>query len=150
MTFEQQPRPSWGDWCEAAQRLGLKRQGGELKGACPACGGTDRFHVRQGGGACALVGCRGCLDGQERGAGFGEVLNARIPITRAKIALPGNTWRSLTGTGGGKPAGKRCCKSASGSAAAMGSGCPCRRHSREGIPCQSMVFPSFRYRCLPA
>ena len=36
----------------------LVQAGKELVGPCPACGGTDRFHVRQDG----VFGCRGCND----------------------------------------------------------------------------------------
>lgn len=68
------PLPSWPDWQDAAGRLDLKNKSGELVGPCPSCGGTDRFHVKQGGDGGALVGCRGCID--NGGDGFGAVLKA--------------------------------------------------------------------------
>ena len=60
-----------------ADRLGnLKRTGsGSWNGPCPLCGGRDRFHVKEGQGR-ALVGCRGCLDGQHDPARFGELMRA--------------------------------------------------------------------------
>ena len=60
-----------------ADRLGnLKRTGsGSFNGPCPLCGGRDRFHVKEGQGR-ALVGCRGCLDGQHNPARFGELMRA--------------------------------------------------------------------------
>ena len=58
---------NWEDWVSALPQHKIK--GGELVGPCPACGGTDRFHVRRqndmGG---VLVGCRGCIDGQPTSA----------------------------------------------------------------------------------
>ena len=53
------------DW---TSRLRLKRSGSEWVGPCPSCGGRDRFHVRPGFQARALVGCRGCIDGRGSGA----------------------------------------------------------------------------------
>ena len=47
-----------------ADRLELKRTGHEWHGPCPACGGEDRFHVREGDQGRAIIGCRGCIDGQ--------------------------------------------------------------------------------------
>ena len=44
-----------------AQRLDLKQKGGDYVGACPVCGGKDRFHVSI---SADLVGCRGCIDGE--------------------------------------------------------------------------------------
>jgi len=50
-----------GDPQAVADSLGLRRAGSEYKGPCPICGGTDRFHVRQGRSADFLVHCRhGC------------------------------------------------------------------------------------------
>ena len=62
---------------EWAARLGnLKRTGnGAFNGPCPLCGGRDRFHVKEGQGR-ALVGCRGCLDGQHDPSRFGELMRA--------------------------------------------------------------------------
>ena len=55
------PRRDPDEWADA---LGLKRSGSEYVGACPACGGNDRFHVRPGRDGGTAVGCRGCIDGQ--------------------------------------------------------------------------------------
>ena len=44
-----------------AEGLGLKRAGSEYKGPCPLCGGTDRFHIKQGQHADLILLCRhGC------------------------------------------------------------------------------------------
>ena len=57
--------PSLADWKTAASRLGLRRQGGELVGPCPACGGEDRFRVtRRGGFFCRQC----CPDGRSMDA----------------------------------------------------------------------------------
>lgn len=46
---------------ELAERLGLRRAGGEYKGACPICGGDDRFHIKESKAGGLLVYCRqGC------------------------------------------------------------------------------------------
>ena len=74
--------PSFADWQDKADVLELKREGAELSGPCPVCGGVDRFHVgrnREGG---AKVGCRGCMDGQPddaRRKAFGVVLREAFP-----------------------------------------------------------------------
>ncbi len=52
----------WDDWAAALPQH--KCRGRELIGPCPACGGTDRFHVTRKRGSGVLVGCRGCIDGQ--------------------------------------------------------------------------------------
>ena len=51
------PPADW--WTGRAAQLRLKKQGSELVGPCPNCGGTDRFHVRLRDG---LFGCRQCGD----------------------------------------------------------------------------------------
>ena len=69
--------PGVSDWLAALPRL--ERRGKEYVGACPNCGGTDRFHLREGDGGTAIVGCRGCIDGlprPERAKRFGEMLRA--------------------------------------------------------------------------
>lgn len=44
-----------------AERLELKRMGAEFKGACPVCGGNDRFHVKRGKTHDVIYHCRqGC------------------------------------------------------------------------------------------
>lgn len=58
-------RPDWwpdaDDWLQAAERLHLKRESSELVGPCPACGGTDRFHVHWRGARRGVFACRhGC------------------------------------------------------------------------------------------
>ena len=49
-------KPTQADWKN--RYPGLKKVGSELKGPCPNCGGTDRFHVRTDG----VIGCRHCGD----------------------------------------------------------------------------------------
>ena len=71
------PLPTWADWQDRAESLGLRNRSGELSGPCPACGGVDRFHVRRSRRGDALVGCRGCIDGG--GGGFGAVLREAFP-----------------------------------------------------------------------
>lgn len=56
--------PSLADWGTAAVRLGLRRQGRELVGPCPACGGEDRFRVTRRGGFF----CRQCCPDRNAGA----------------------------------------------------------------------------------
>ena len=60
--------PSFADWEDHAPALGLKRQGRELVGPCPACGGTDRFSVTVKG-ARTVFNCRQCQ-------GFVDILKA--------------------------------------------------------------------------
>lgn len=46
---------------ELADHLGLKKAGREYKGACPICGGDDRFHIKESQAGGLLVYCRqGC------------------------------------------------------------------------------------------
>ena len=52
--------PSFADWQDHAPALGLKRQGRELVGPCPACGGIDRFAIKPVDGGAAVIHCRGC------------------------------------------------------------------------------------------
>ncbi|MCY4471168.1 MAG: phage/plasmid primase, P4 family [Thiotrichales bacterium] len=75
---ERSELPTWGEWCDAAERLNLINRAGELVGPCPSCGGEDRFHVKHSGANVALVGCRGCIDGG--GTGFVDVLKVAFPI----------------------------------------------------------------------
>lgn len=80
------------DWTE---RLTLKRVGSEFVGACPICGGRDRFHVRSGFQGKALVGCRGCIDGNPpdvRRSAYLSIVEAvfgerprPVPRTRVRI-----------------------------------------------------------------
>ena len=58
------------------------RRGHEAVGPCPLCGGTDRFHVREGPNGKALVGCRGCIDGRDpetKARRFWELLRTVFP-----------------------------------------------------------------------
>ena len=60
----------------------LTRRGREAVGPCPLCGGTDRFHVREGPNGKALVGCRGCIDGRDpetKAWRFRELLRTVFP-----------------------------------------------------------------------
>ena len=45
------------DWARACE---LKKVGGEFKGPCPVCGGTDRFHAKTARNGRVLVHCRRC------------------------------------------------------------------------------------------
>ena len=79
------PLPGVKEWDAA---LELTRVGRELVGPCPLCGGEDRFHVRDSEGR-AVVGCRGCIDGQssgERAKRFGELLKAVFPARGGGVA----------------------------------------------------------------
>lgn len=50
-----------GDIASVAQSLGLRKKGGEWKGACPECGGDDRFHIQKGKVHPIVMHCRhGC------------------------------------------------------------------------------------------
>ena len=72
------PLPGVEEWTAA---LELTRVGREWIGPCPLCGGEDRFHVRDSEWR-AVVGCRGCIDGQssdQRAKRFGEMLKAVFP-----------------------------------------------------------------------
>ena len=61
--------PSFADWQGKAAALELRRQGRELVGSCPSCGGTDRFAVKPVQGGEALIHCRQCK-------GFVDILKA--------------------------------------------------------------------------
>lgn len=48
-----------------AHTLGLRKSGAEYKGPCPVCGGTDRFHIKQGRSRDLIMHCRhGCTFAQ--------------------------------------------------------------------------------------
>ena len=58
----------------------LERKGGGYAGACPECGGDDRFHVKDRGDGTALIGCRGCIDNHPDGrANYGRVMSNLFP-----------------------------------------------------------------------
>ena len=114
-----EPLPGPDEW---AARLDLHRRAGEHVGPCPVCGGTDRLHVRPGRGGVALVGCRGCIDGQPdaaRAEAFGALLRAAFP----------ERFEAATGRGPESP-----CAPFSGSG-------PCARPSRTPRTAQSGAEP---------
>ena len=93
MTPAREPLPNVEDW---ASRLELRHRSGEYVGPCPVCGGEDRFHVGRGRGGAAMVGCRGCIDGQPadiRRKAFGRVLREAFPEKRR---ANGNDFRALS------------------------------------------------------
>ena len=53
-------KPSAAWWNAQADRLRLRKVGGELKGPCPNCGGRDRFWVSVRSEKAGLLGCRRC------------------------------------------------------------------------------------------
>ena len=61
--------PAFADWQARADSLELKRQGRELVGPCPSCGGTDRFAVKPVDAGGAIFNCRQCQ-------GFVDILRA--------------------------------------------------------------------------
>ena len=61
--------PPFQFWQDRSAALTLKRQGRELVGPCPACGGTDRFAVKPVNGGAAVIHCRQCK-------GFVDILKA--------------------------------------------------------------------------
>ena len=74
-------RPTVAEWAAAMPEL--KRRGSQYEGPCPGCGGDDRFHVKEREDGTALVGCRGCLDGNvpedERRRNFGAIMADVFP-----------------------------------------------------------------------
>jgi DNA primase len=55
--------------------------GGEWAGACPFCGGRDRFRVQPSGGGGGRWLCRGCTDGKwQDGIAFGQRLWPALPF----------------------------------------------------------------------
>ena len=82
-----EPKPSWADWSDRADALGLWLRSGELVGPCPSCGGTDRFHIRRRD-LDAVVGCRGCIDGKGSHRPFGAVIRAAFPERFDTIGSP--------------------------------------------------------------
>ena len=88
------PRPSAEAW---AAPLGLSKRGVEFVGPCPLCGGTDRFHVREGPTGEALVGCRGCMDGRDpepRTRRFWELLRTVFPDWPGFDPADQKTWHA--------------------------------------------------------
>src|SRR5688572_9488637 len=94
----QQRSPEMEDWVDEARHVsladeiarrghGLKRQGAELVGPCPACGGTDRFsinlrknvfHCRKSGTGGDVIALVQYLDGADF-LGACETLTGRAP-----------------------------------------------------------------------
>ena len=72
-----EPPPTFDDWRGALPDL--KQRGRQGEGACPLCGGQDRFHLNRKPDGGALVGCRNCMSGSGQGARFGEMLRAVFP-----------------------------------------------------------------------
>ena len=78
-------------WIERARAVpietiapqGLKRQGKELVGACPACGGHDRFSVKPNEG---LWSCRGCPRKANGKTAGGDVISLAMLLWRCDFA----------------------------------------------------------------
>lgn len=94
-TTPQAPPLDW--WRDNAKALELKWAGAEIKGPCPACGGTDRFWIPTRGAHAGIFGCRGCQPGQNVGAfraivdvcrGLGWQANGHDPLTRPTSPFP--------------------------------------------------------------
>ena len=87
--------PLFADWEAGAGALGLKRQGRELVGPCPACGGTDRFAVKPVEGGAAVIHCRQCKGFVDilKAAGFAEErsTNGAAPVTTYEYCDPTGT-----------------------------------------------------------
>ena len=82
-------KPTVDEW--VATWPSLRHVGVEHVGPCPLCGGRDRFHLREGQDGRAVVGCRGCIDGQPealRRARFVELVRFVFPHQDA--SRPGN------------------------------------------------------------
>ena len=103
--------PPFSDWQGKAPALGLKRQGRELVGPCPACGGTDRFAVKPTEGGASLIHCRGCKGFVDivKAAGFAEdrPTNGAVPTREFQYRdLSGKHYHSAFRQGDGP--GKKC------------------------------------------
>ena len=86
--------PAAAEW---KSRLGWTS--GQRAGACPLCGGTDRFGVTQRGGR-TLVSCRHCLNrmsGSERAAAWKELLHKVFPERQPE---PQHEYGQATDAGG--------------------------------------------------
>ena len=103
MTRDRAPLPTWADWKDWAESLGLSNRSGELVGPCPNCGGDDRFHVRRArDGHGAAVGCRGCIDGG--GDGFGAVLRVAFGERDRGVEGPERPVEAIPARTGESPA----------------------------------------------
>lgn len=81
------------EWTAALHRAGveLRSHGSEWCGPCPLCGGEDRFHVREAADGRALIGCRGCIDGQpdnSKRRRYGELLRS-VGLINEERGRPG-------------------------------------------------------------
>ena len=78
------------DFADAFQ---LVRKGPEYAGACPLCGGSDRFHVGPGSRHGAVFGCRNCMDGKnpdvkrERQIEVFRMLRERLQSNQSRPAV---------------------------------------------------------------
>ncbi|MDE0095975.1 MAG: hypothetical protein OXS40_06280, partial [Gammaproteobacteria bacterium] len=88
-------RATFADWQGAADRLGLKLQGGELKGPCPSCSGTDRFSVARSG----VFQCRGCNPSSGNPEAVRAILGAAFPASRRGPERQPRTWPYATAGG---------------------------------------------------
>ena len=96
--------PSFSDW--QAHALTLRRQGRELVGPCPSCGGIDRFAVKPVEGGAAVIHCRQCKGFVDilRAAGLAEDLptNGAAPVTLYEYRDPsGNLYHRVSRQGEG-------------------------------------------------
>ena len=98
--------PTFADWQGRAAALGLKRSGRELGGACPACGGNDRFAVKPVEGGAAVIHCRQCQGFIDivKAAGLTEdrPTNGAAPVTVYEYRDPsGNLYHRVSRQGEG-------------------------------------------------
>mgnify|MGYP000090569661 CR=1 FL=1 len=69
---------------ETAQRLGLRRNGTQYEGACLLCGGTDRFHIKQGHSQ-ILLHCRNGCDFKDLAQAVGLEQERPLLPRRAEV-----------------------------------------------------------------
>ena len=87
------PFPGFSAWQARAATLGLKRSGSELIGACPCCGGSDRFRVTRTGRAF----CRHCCPDGRDPAAFRRLIEAAGFSWPGRENAPEGPSRSATG-----------------------------------------------------
>jgi len=87
--------PPFADCVASSGPLGLRHQGRELVGPCPACEGTDRFAVKSGEGGAAVIHCQKCKGFVDilKAAGFAKErpTNSAAPITVYEYCDPTGT-----------------------------------------------------------
>ena len=98
--------PSFSDWQAHAPALTLRRQGRELVGPCPSCGGIDRFAVKPVEGGAAVIHCRQCKGFVDilRAAGLAEdrPTNGAAPVMVYEYRDPsGNLYHRVSRQGEG-------------------------------------------------